>query len=161
MSSEYIGSEYIGIETARKTLGDLVTAVQQGTDVVLTRNGKPAARIIAFKEPAVSTTTTEYGTWNFITKDESDTVEDMATEALGDYVGDYDVDAIVTEYRQAINEALPAGVSLNGDLFYGPAYDPDKDFDGYPVNDDGSLDIKAIVDSIDFWAIAERHDIAP
>jgi prevent-host-death family protein len=40
----------IGIEDARKTLGDLVTAVQQGQDVVLTRNGKPAARIVSYQE---------------------------------------------------------------------------------------------------------------
>lgn len=36
---------HVGIEQARKTLGDLVTAVQQGADIVLTRNGKPVARI--------------------------------------------------------------------------------------------------------------------
>ena len=47
-------SEYIGIEEARKTLGDLVTAVQQGADIVLTRNGKPAARIVVYKEPALT-----------------------------------------------------------------------------------------------------------
>ena len=55
-----MSSEYIGIETARKTLGDLVTAVQQGTDVVLTRNGKPAARLIAYKE---STVTEHFTAW--------------------------------------------------------------------------------------------------
>jgi prevent-host-death family protein len=40
----------IGIEEARKQLGPLVTAVQQGTDVVLTRNGRPVARIIRYQE---------------------------------------------------------------------------------------------------------------
>jgi prevent-host-death family protein len=50
-----MSSKEVGIEEARKRLGDLVTAVQQGTDVVLTRNGKPAARIVAIKEPTVYT----------------------------------------------------------------------------------------------------------
>lgn len=40
----------IGIEDARKSLGGLVTAAQQGTDIILTRNGKPAARIIRYIE---------------------------------------------------------------------------------------------------------------
>lgn len=51
-----MSSKEVGIEQARKTLGDLVTAAQQGTDIILTRNGKPAARIIAIKEPTVSLT---------------------------------------------------------------------------------------------------------
>lgn len=40
----------IGIKQARPILGDLVTAVQQGAEVVLTRNGRPAARLIRFEE---------------------------------------------------------------------------------------------------------------
>jgi len=50
-----MSSQYIGIETARKALGDLVTAVQQGADIVLTRNGHPAARLIRFQEDIVTT----------------------------------------------------------------------------------------------------------
>lgn len=42
-----MSSKNVGIEEARRTLGDLVTAAQQGADIVLTRNGKPAARIVA------------------------------------------------------------------------------------------------------------------
>lgn len=49
-----MSSQHVGIETARKTLGDLVTAAQQGADIVLTRNGKPAARLIAYREPAMT-----------------------------------------------------------------------------------------------------------
>lgn len=45
----------VGIEEARKRLGDLVTAARQGTDIVLTRNGKPAARLIAYVEEPVIT----------------------------------------------------------------------------------------------------------
>jgi len=47
-------TQNIGIEDARKRLGDLVTAVQQGSDVVLTRNGKPAARLVRYVEEMVS-----------------------------------------------------------------------------------------------------------
>lgn len=42
---------HVGIEQARKTLGDLVTAVQQGADIVITRNGKPVVRLAKFQEP--------------------------------------------------------------------------------------------------------------
>lgn len=47
-------TQNIGIEDARKRLGDLVTAVQQGADIVLTRNGKPAARLIRYVEEMIS-----------------------------------------------------------------------------------------------------------
>ncbi|MGK3105336.1 type II toxin-antitoxin system Phd/YefM family antitoxin [Streptomyces sp. WAC05858] len=39
-------SKEVGIEQARKTLGDLVNEVRySGADITLTRNGKPVARI--------------------------------------------------------------------------------------------------------------------
>jgi prevent-host-death family protein len=50
-----MSSENIGIEDARKRLGDLVTAAQQGTDIVLTRNGRPVARITRYQEVPVIT----------------------------------------------------------------------------------------------------------
>lgn len=43
-----MSSQYIGIEPARKALGDLVTAAQQGNDTILTRNGRPVARLTAY-----------------------------------------------------------------------------------------------------------------
>jgi prevent-host-death family protein len=46
-----------GIEEARKRLGDLVTAVQQGADVVITRNGKPAVRLVRLQEDTMLTIT--------------------------------------------------------------------------------------------------------
>lgn len=51
-----MSSKEVGIEQARKTLGDLVTAAQQGADIILTRNGKRAARIVAIKEPTMNLT---------------------------------------------------------------------------------------------------------
>lgn len=50
MSSEKV----VGIEDARKQLGDLVTAAQQGADVILTRNGKPAARLVRIVPPTLT-----------------------------------------------------------------------------------------------------------
>lgn len=105
------------------------------------------------------TTTTNYGTWNNRVAPYSLTVENYVTDAFGSYgTDDFDFDAIVAEYRTAIDTALPDGVSLCGDEFIGPAYDADCDFTGYPTNEDGGLDIKAIVEDIDLWAIIERHD---
>ena len=52
-------SSEIGIEDARKRLGDLVTAVQQGADIVLTRNGKPAARIVRYQQEETMITVAE------------------------------------------------------------------------------------------------------
>lgn len=46
----------VGIETARKVLGDLVTQVQQGADVVITRNGKPVVRFVNYVEQMVTIT---------------------------------------------------------------------------------------------------------
>jgi hypothetical protein len=108
-------------------------------------------------------TTTSYGNWVNIEK-HSVSVEDTVASALGDYVDDYDLEALVRDYREAINEALPSGVALCGNEFIGPAYEADCDFGGYELCEDGSLDLKAIVDGVDgensenFWEMAARHD---
>ncbi|MCX4682554.1 type II toxin-antitoxin system Phd/YefM family antitoxin [Streptomyces sp. NBC_01433] len=50
-------SKKVGIEKARGILGELVAEVcASGTDVVLTRNGKPVARITALEDTTVTTT---------------------------------------------------------------------------------------------------------
>lgn len=106
------------------------------------------------------TTTTTYGTWCNTIDSYSTSLEHSVVESLGDYGTDehYDIEAIETEYREAINEALPAGVSLCGNEFYGPYYASDCDWTGYPVGVDDDLDLKAIVDGVDFWAIATKHE---
>lgn len=109
-------------------------------------------------------TTTSYGNWTKI-EWTSVSVEDTVASALGDFVDDYDLDGLVSEYRNAINDALPDGVSLCGNEFIGPAYGKDCDFDGYPLTKGGELDLKAIVESVDdaennygsFWEMAARH----
>ncbi|ROO51094.1 prevent-host-death family protein [Micromonospora sp. Llam0] len=45
-----MSSKQIGIEDARKRLGDLIDAAQQGETVILTRHGKPAARLTAYHQ---------------------------------------------------------------------------------------------------------------
>ncbi|MFD9965038.1 hypothetical protein [Amycolatopsis sp. NPDC058986] len=105
-------------------------------------------------------TTTSYGTWANVSQYSLD-LETSVSEAFGaDGPEGFDVDAIVSDYRDAINAALPDGVALAGNEFYGPAYDKDCHFDGYPLNEDGGLDLKAIVDEIDLFAIIERHQLA-
>lgn len=51
--------KYIGIEEARGKLGDLVTAAQQGAEIILTRNRKPVAQITRYQEDTVSTYTVQ------------------------------------------------------------------------------------------------------
>ncbi len=106
------------------------------------------------------TATTEYGTWTDRINNHSHSVREDVIAALGDHVGDFDVEALIDAYRAAINSALPDDVSLHGDLFFGPYYADNQHFDGYPLTADGRLDIKAIVDGIDFWALAVQHDIS-
>lgn len=102
-------------------------------------------------------TNTTYGTWNNRVEPYSSSLDSTVEDAIGN---DYDaevVEAVARAFRAAINEALPASVSLCGDEFYGPAYLADCDFAGYPTVDGDAedLDIKAIVDSVDFWGLVE------
>lgn len=70
------------------------------------------------------------------------------------------VDLIAQEFRDEINNALPPGMSFHAsNEFIGPADRSLLDTDGYPVDEDGDLDIKAIVDDIDVDSIIERFDI--
>lgn len=112
------------------------------------------------------TTTTSYGTWNNHGDRSNLTVEATVTDFING--GDSEwrerceksgaFDAMVDDYRQAIADALPDGVSIAGNDFYGPYYAADKDFDGYPVDEDGDLDIAAIIADIDLGEIVDRHD---
>lgn len=104
--------------------------------------------------------TTSYGTWNRLVQNMSLTVEQDVQTALpadadGNDYSDEQIAAVVTAYRAAINAALPCGVALCGDYFFGDYREEDCHFDGYPLNRDGNLDIGAIVESVDFWAIVE------
>jgi len=91
----------------------------------------------------MSDTTADYGGW--ISADPTNqTMEGSLAVALGSFGGDYDIAAIAKEWREAINEALPEGFSLNGNNFYGP----------YPKK---VIDLKTIVDTVDLWSIVHRN----
>lgn len=112
-----------------------------------------------YKEKHTMTTTTEYGTWNNHGDRSALTVEDTVTSYIGG--GDSEwvercettgaLENMVAAYRTAINNALPNGVSLAGDNFYGPYYETDQDWDG-------ELDIAEIITGIDLGAIVAEHD---
>jgi hypothetical protein len=107
--------------------------------------------------------TSSYGSWaRRVEHSDGMTVEDTVSNALADahFVNTSLTDAIVKEYRAAINAALPDSVELCGSEFYGPAYAADEDFDGFDRDEDGRLDINAIVCAIDFYAIAEAVEDA-
>jgi len=101
--------------------------------------------------------TTSYGTWNNLIDPRALAVEQTIYEALGDYADKYDIDIIAADYRDAINKALPEGVALVGDEFVGPYYAEDATW-GDELEKDGRLDIKAIVDSVDLWAIVAEYE---
>lgn len=101
-------------------------------------------------------TITNFGTW-YNHQGHELNIEQSTAVALGDFADDYDVDAIVADYRDAINDALPDSVTLAGDEFLGPYRDEDCEFDGYPTGADGSLNIGEIIEGVDFWKIAARH----
>lgn len=113
------------------------------------------------------TTTTSYGTWcnrvsPYSTSPDADVLDyinggDNDWQTLLDASGA--LRQIQAEYREAINAALPDSVSLCGDEFIGPAYPDDDEFAGYPVDDDGVLDFKAMVEGIDLAPIVDRNDL--
>lgn len=104
-----------------------------------------------------STATTSYGTWANVYGGPL-TIRDEIDEALDDVPDEYaPSDEIALAYENAVNQALPPGVILVGDEFYGPAYPDEGEFDRYPCDEDGALDLAAIVQSINVWEIIERH----
>ena len=97
--------------------------------------------------------TTPYGTFigNVADPGGAGSMRDYITTALGDYADDYDIEAIVDEYRDAINERLAdQGITLAGDEFYGP----------YPRIENAAEVIAEAVEDVDFWTIVARHETA-
>ncbi|MFG3051925.1 hypothetical protein ACGFZP_13370 [Kitasatospora sp. NPDC048239] len=110
-------------------------------------------------------TTTSYGTWYNHTKHNSSPEGDILDFINGggtdwcervDECGAFE--RMASDYRAAVQAALPDGVYLTGDEFIGPAYDDDTDFDGYPADEYDDLDLGTIIDSVDLTPIVERWD---
>ncbi|MCB1290778.1 MAG: hypothetical protein KDB45_04510 [Mycobacterium sp.] len=139
------------------TRGTIAQLVSRGTLARHRDGGVDRAAVFArmLTRPATKRQPTcSYGSWYRNVGDSSGTVLGEVEDALDGEFTDDEVAAIAEAYRDAINEALPGEVQLCGDEFYGPAYELDTT--GYPVDEDGRLDIAAIVDSVDFWDIVER-----
>lgn len=142
------------------TRGTIAQLVSRGTLARHPAGGVDRAAVLArmamlaASSPTQRQPTSSYGSWNRNVSDHSATLLGQVEDALNGEFTDDEVAAIAQAYRDAINDALPAGVSLCGDEFYGPAVELDTA--GYPVDEDGRLDIAAIIDSVDFWGIVER-----
>lgn len=99
-----------------------------------------------------------YGTWTTKVDGFNVSLEATALNRFSaDGVDGYDYAAVVTEYRAAINDALPDSVALVGKEFIGPFTTDEDEFQDYPKDAFGQLDFKAIVDTVDFWAIVAKH----
>lgn len=111
-------------------------------------------------------TTTSYGTWVNHGDRGNLTVEATVTDAVNG--GDSDwrdrlettgaFGRIVADYRDAIQAALPQGVFLTGNEFIGPWRPEEGEFDGYPADEYGDLDLSQIIDGVDLEPIIARHD---
>ena len=104
-----------------------------------------------YKERAMATTS--YGSFirNVADPGPASSLADYVAIALGDVAGDYDIDAIVEEYRGAINERLAdEGITLAGDEFYGP----------YPRPENAGEIIADAIKDVDFWTIVARQETA-
>ncbi|MDP5310435.1 hypothetical protein [Streptomyces poriferorum] len=114
----------------------------------------------------MSYTTTSYGTWcNRVNSTSTSPDSDVL-----DYINGGDnawqerlhasgaVTLIQSEYRDAINAALPDSVSLCGDEFIGPADPEDDEFEGYPTDEYGTLDFATLVEDINLEPIVDRND---
>lgn len=92
------------------------------------------------------TANAQWGSWCRATDSSAFTLEGEVEDVLRGYSGDItdeEIAAVAVAYRAAINAALPEGVALCGNEFYGPA-------------DAERPDLRAIVDTVDFWAVAEE-----
>ena len=142
-----MGVREIGIEKARKNLGFLADLARYANETtILTRNGHPIAAITPIGDTMdTSKATTVIGDWTTV-EPHSTSLEATIGSALGEYAGDHDIPALTAAFRAAIDNALPEGISLNGNQFIGPW--------GHPYPGDA---IREAYASVNFWALAQRH----
>lgn len=106
--------------------------------------------------------TTSYGTW--VNHGDSSNVSVEASIADAINGGDSDwrermetsgaLDRIAADYRDAIDDALPEGISIAGNDFIGLHHT-----DPHYTDAIGDFDISAAVQGVDLWKIIEKHDV--
>ncbi|WP_326683077.1 type II toxin-antitoxin system prevent-host-death family antitoxin [Streptomyces sp. NBC_01237] len=110
-------SKKVGIEKARGILGDLVAGVHaSGTDVILTRNGRPVARITTLEDTTVTTTlplTITRSTWNEEITPHPTSRWVLATERVGER------DTMITLSEPGSHESV-------GSVVIGAAHDDEE-----------------------------------
>lgn len=115
----------------------------------------------------MSTANKSYGTWSSRYSTLSDSPESDIRDLISggspewreQMEGSGSLDRMADKYRSLIDEALPAGVSLCGTEFIGPAEPFPGEFDGYPKDWNGSLDIQEIVSEVDLTDLLEEFDV--
>jgi len=135
---------------------DMLNAIIRGDEVVITHYGRPVALVSPYEPeetPSVDPdagATTEFGNWHLLMGDSSDNLEDYV--ALAGITDDgFEVAAVVEEFRQAVASVLPDGVTLHGEMIYGP-------YDGTEAWHAAVPEIRQAIGEIDLWGIAAKHD---
>lgn len=126
----------IGAQEAAETLGVSGTRVYQ-----------LAARHRATTTPV----TAEYAHWAQVNDGSAQHYLEYIREAIeagGGNPGEYDIDAIGDDYRDAIQAVLPEGITFAREEFVGP-YPP-------PAGAVGQL--RDLVATVDLWDIVARHE---
>lgn len=93
--------------------------------------------------------TFHFGSFSFLGDTGVHELRHIVQDIVGDYADDYDLDAIEADYREAVGECLPEGLTLCGEEIYGP----------YPQR--FSFDVIAFreaLEEIDTNTILARHE---
>ncbi|MFF3094187.1 hypothetical protein [Streptomyces cyaneofuscatus] len=106
--------------------------------------------------------TTNYGTWNNHGDSGNLTVEASIVDAINGGDSDWQermessgaLDLIASDYRDAIEDALPAGISIAGNEFIG-LHHTDPDY----TDEIGDFDIREAIQDVDLWTIIQKHDV--
>ncbi|MGW5989479.1 hypothetical protein ACWFRT_13875 [Streptomyces anulatus] len=123
-------------------------SAKKGLKVINGQAGGPAAGAAGSIYLKLTRHATTLGGWGNYTP--HGTIEESAIAALGDAAGQYNIAGIARDWRQAVNDALPDGVSLTNVAFTGPVY-PNFPMEG--------LELDAVINEVDFQKIAARHKL--
>lgn len=88
-----------------------------------------------------------YGCWDRLVPG-GRTLPEYVRTALGAEAEKIDMEAVIEDFHAEINRALPEGVTLSGEHFFGPALDrPEWDGDV----------LAGVIEAVDFWAIVAKN----